>query len=63
MKQCDSNPLLSLDDLLKALVGVDSEALQQLDGQDIKRTIHFLRAARKRMDALSNKKPPQIKES
>lgn len=63
MKQFDVSALLSLDDLLKALIGVDGEALQQLDGQDIKRTIRLLKAARKRMDALANKKPPVNKES
>lgn len=62
MKQAETDSVVSVEDLLKALVGEDSDGLQQLDGRNIKQTIHFLEAARRRLDALAGSDSSQCNE-
>ncbi len=52
MKPGDTDKTISAEDLLKALAGDDRQSLHQLDGRNIKPTIDFLKAARRRLDAL-----------
>ena len=63
MKQNRVSSILSVEDFVKALVGEDDEDLQQLNGQSIKSTIHFVEAARSRLQALTNKQASLDKKS
>lgn len=63
MKQSQVRTSLSVDDFVKALVGEDDDDLQQLNGHNIKSTILFVEAARRRLEALAIKQRPQYKKT
>ena len=62
MEQDKTDAAVSVEELLKALLGEDNYHLQLLDSQNIKSTILFLEAARGRLNTLVNKAVPQSNE-
>lgn len=50
----ENNTGLTLDSLLRALIGGEGDELSQLDSQNIQPTLHFLESARRRLEVLAD---------